>query len=103
MARVPTSVAQLESALARNAELTAQVNALTARIGKAEAWFRAQAKPAAAPLVQGILLAPPAAPCDRCPNSAGVYYWGASVNGVSTYSGQCFRCKGTGVRQARKS
>jgi len=34
--------------------------------------------------------------CSRC-NGTGTYYWGAVVNGVPSYSGQCFRCSGSGI------
>jgi hypothetical protein len=33
--------------------------------------------------------------CERCQGS-GVYYWGASVNGVMTHSGDCYACQGKG-------
>jgi len=37
-----------------------------------------------------------AATCWRC-NGSGVYEWGGSINGVSRFSGCCFRCLGNGV------
>jgi hypothetical protein len=33
--------------------------------------------------------------CCKC-KGTGQYRWGASVNGVSAYSGTCFSCGGTG-------
>jgi hypothetical protein len=36
-------------------------------------------------------------PCFRCGPGNGTYYWGAVINGVPQYSGQCFRCHGTGI------
>ena len=34
--------------------------------------------------------------CERCDN--GTYYWGGTVNGVPTHSGECFRCEGKGYQ-----
>jgi hypothetical protein len=49
------------------------------------------------------LVAPAARNCTRCPRSAGVYYWGAVINGVPQYAGTCFRCDGTGRELPRKA
>ena len=34
--------------------------------------------------------------CTRC-HGKGVYEWGARINRKPSYSGQCFKCKGTGI------
>lgn len=38
--------------------------------------------------------------CAKC-KGAGVYGWGACVNGVMQHSGPCFSCKGTGKQETR--
>jgi DnaJ-class molecular chaperone len=38
--------------------------------------------------------------CQKC-NGAGVYRWGAVVNGRCTHVGPCFSCKGTGKQTAK--
>ena len=37
--------------------------------------------------------------CTRCGGS-GVYRWGGTINGVSRFSGVCFRCNGSGSEPA---
>lgn len=33
--------------------------------------------------------------CGHC-QGTGIYRWGASINGVMTHSGDCYRCQGKG-------
>lgn len=40
--------------------------------------------------------------CPKCSGS-GIYRWGAIVNGVHSFSGECFRCHGTGRVAERAS
>lgn len=39
--------------------------------------------------------------CRKCSGS-GVYRWGATVNGVSQHSGECYSCRGTGKQSAKQ-